>query len=114
MITVFIKRTAFILLRANSCISNMYILDHYPRLLYQTIGVTYPDYVYPILISGDFPITSKTGECWNLLESSPSIIPLIGLSHKWTQILFIISNLQIWNLALYLSNNRRKLRIQCI
>ena len=33
-----------------------------------------------------------------MLESTPDRIPLIELSHKWTQILFIISNskLGIW------------------
>ena len=36
--------------------------------------------------------------CWNLLESTPDMIPLIKFSHKWTQMLFIISNytLGIW------------------
>ena len=37
-------------------------------------------------------------ECWNMLESTPARIPLIKSSHKWTRILFIISNykLGIW------------------
>ena len=30
--------------------------------------------------------------CWDMLESTPARIPLIKSSHKWTQILFIISN----------------------
>ena len=29
---------------------------------------------------------------WNLLESTPARISLIDLSHKWTRILFMISN----------------------
>ena len=37
-------------------------------------------------------------QCWNLLESTPAMIPLIKSIHKWTRILFIISNskLGIW------------------
>ena len=36
--------------------------------------------------------------CSNMLESTPATIPLIKSSHKWTRILFIISNskLGIW------------------
>ena len=36
--------------------------------------------------------------CFNLLESTPDIISLIRLSHKWTRIIFILSNskLGIW------------------
>ena len=47
---------------------------------------------------GNCPLNSKTGGCWNLLESTPARIPLINSSHKWTRILFIISNskLEIW------------------
>ena len=36
--------------------------------------------------------------CWNMLESTTARIPLIKSSHKWTRMLFIISNpkLGIW------------------
>ena len=55
-------------------------------------------YILLLLICVYLPLTSKTGWCWNLLESSPARIPLIELSHKWTWILFIIINskLGIW------------------
>ena len=45
-----------------------------------------------------FPLTSNTGGCWNILESTLAMIPLIGSSRKWTRIIFIISNskLGIW------------------
>ena len=86
------------LLRSNQYVSNQYILDRNPRLSYYTIGVTYSDYVSLLLVCGDCPLTSKTGGCWSLLKSTPARIPLIKSSHKWTQILFIISNskLGIW------------------
>ena len=62
------------------------------------IGVTYSDYILLLLVCGNFSLTSKGGGCWNLLESTPANIPFIKSSHKWTQILFIISNskLGIW------------------
>ena len=64
------------------------------------ICVTYLDYVSPLLVCGYCSLTSKTGGFWNLLESSQSRIPLIELSHKWTQIIFIILNsklgIEIW------------------
>ena len=68
------------------------------RLSSQTIYVTYLDYILTPLLCGNFSLTSKMGRCWNLLESSPARIPLIYLSHKWTRILFNISNskLGIW------------------
>ena len=41
-------------------------------------------------------LESITGKwCWNMLESTPARIPLIESSHKWTRILFIISNYKI-------------------
>ena len=77
---------------------NQYILDRNPRLSIYTIGVTYSDYISLLLVCGDCPLTSKRGVCWNLLESTPARIPLIHFSHKWTRMLFIISNskLGIW------------------
>ena len=86
------------LLRSNKYVSNQYILDLNPRLSSYTIGVTYSDYISLLLVCGDFPLTSKTRGFWNLLESTPARIPLIKLSHKWTQMIFIISNskLGIW------------------
>ena len=86
------------LLRSNKYFSNQYILDRNPRLSSYTIGVTYSDYISLLLICGDCPLISKTGGCWNLLESTPDRITLIKSSHKWTQMLFIISNykLGIW------------------
>ena len=43
-------------------------------------------------------IITKFSWCWNILVSYPSRISLIWSSHKWTRILFIISNskLGIW------------------
>ena len=92
------KKDSFILLRSNPCISNLYILDRNSRLSYETIAVTYSDYILPILLFGNCPLTSKTGGCRNLLKSTPSRIPLIESNHKWTRVLFIISNskLGIW------------------
>ena len=93
------KRTHFVyLLRPNQYVSNMYILDRNPRLSSYTIGVTYLDYILIILVCGNCTLPSKTGGCWNLLESTLARIPLIKSSHKWTRILFIISNskLGIW------------------
>ena len=60
------------------------------------IGVTYSDYIMCLLVCGDFPLTSKTGGSWNLLESSPARINLIELIHKWTriQLLFLIPKLE--------------------
>ena len=80
------------LLRSNQYVSNQYILDRNPRLSYYTIGVTYSDYISLLLVCGDCPLTSKTGGCWDLLESTPARIPLIKSSHKWNRMLFIISN----------------------
>ena len=86
------------LLRSNQYVSNQYILDQNTRLSSYTIGVTYSDYISLLLVCGDCPLTSKTGGCWNLLESTQARIPLIKSSHKWTRMLFIISNskLGIW------------------
>ena len=41
------------------------------------------------------PIYSRLVTCWNLMESYPSRITLIGLSHKWTRILLTISNTKL-------------------
>ena len=86
------------LLHSNQYFSNQYILDQNLRLSSYRIGVTYSDYISIILLCGDCPLNSRTGGCWNLLESTPARITLIKSSHKWTQILFIISNskLGIW------------------
>ena len=65
-------------------VSNLYILDQNPRLSSYMIGVTYSDYIPLLLICGDCPLTSKMGGCSNMLESTPSMIPLIKSSHKWT------------------------------
>ena len=80
------------LLRTNQYVSNQYILDLNPRFSSYTIGVTYWDYISLLLLCGDYPLTSKRGVCWNLLESTPARIPFIKSSHKWTRMLFIISN----------------------
>ena len=79
-------------------VSNLYILYRNPQLSSYTIGVTYSDYISLHLVCGYCPLNSKTGGCWNLFESTPATIPLINSSHKWTRILFIISNskLGIW------------------
>ena len=73
-------------------------MDRNARISSYTIGVMYSDYIFLLLVCDDFQLTLKTGGCWNLLESTPSRIPLIKLIHKWTQILSIISNskLGIW------------------
>ena len=87
------------LLHSNQYVSNQYIIMYQnPRLSSYTIGVTYSDYISLLLVCGDFPLTSKTGGCWNMLESTPARIPLIKSSHKCTRMLFIISNskLGIW------------------
>ena len=86
------------LLRTNQYISNQYILDRNPRLSSYTISMTYSDYISLLLVCGDCPLTSKRGVCWNLLELTPARIPLIKSSHKWTRMLYIISNskLGIW------------------
>ena len=86
------------LLRSDQYVSNQYILDQNPRVSSYTIGVTYSDYILLLLVCGDFPLTLKTGRCWNLLESTPARIPLIKSSHKWTRMLFITQNskLGIW------------------
>ena len=88
----------FILLHFNTYISNMYIMNRNSRLPSHTICVTCMGYILLLLICVYLPLTSKTGWCWNLLESSPARIPLIELSHKWTWILFIILNskAEIW------------------
>ena len=80
------------LLRTNKYVSNKYILDRNPRLSSYTIGVTYSNYILLLLVCGDYPLTSKRGVCWNMLESTPARIPLIKSSHKWTWMLFIILN----------------------
>ena len=86
------------LLRSDQHVSNQYIMERNPRLSSYMIGVMYSDYVSLLLVCGDCPLTSKRGVCWNLLESTSDRIPLIKSSHKWTRMLFIISNskLEIW------------------
>ena len=86
------------LLRSNQYISNQYILDQNPRLSSYTIGVMYSDYISLLLVCGNFSLTSRTGGCWNLLESAPARITLIDSSRKLAPILFNISNskLVIW------------------
>ena len=86
------------LLRTNQYVSNQYIMDRNPRLSSYTIGITYSDYISLLLVCGDYALTSKRGVFWNQLESTPARIPLIKLSHKWTQMLYIISSskLGIW------------------
>ena len=86
------------LLRSNKYVSNQYIMDRNPRLSSYTIGVTYSDYISLLLVCGDCPLTSKTRGCWNLMESTPDRTTLIKSNHKWTRMLFIISNskLGIW------------------
>ena len=77
---------------------NQYIMDRNPRLSSYKIGMTYSDYISLLLVCGDYLLTLKRGVCWNLLESTPARIPLSKSSHKFTQMLFIISNskLGIW------------------
>ena len=65
------------LLRSNQYVSNQYIMDRNPRLSSYTFSVTYSDYIYLLLVCGDFPLTLKTGGCWNMLESTTARIPLI-------------------------------------
>ena len=92
-ITGIIKITDFVyLLHSNKYVSNQFILDRNPRLSSYTIGVTQLDYISLLLVFGNFTLNSKRGVCWNLLKATPARIPLIKPSHKWTQILFIISN----------------------
>ena len=88
----------FHLLRSNQYVSNQYILDRNTRLSSYTVGVRYSGYISLLLVCGDCTLTSKTGGCSNMLESTPATIPLIKSSHKWNRILFIISNskLGIW------------------
>ena len=83
------------LLRTNQYVSNQYILDLNPRLSSYTIGVTYLDYISLLLVCGDCSLTLKGGVCWNLLESTPDSTPLIKWSHKWNEMLFIISNIKL-------------------
>ena len=82
----------------NKYVSNLYILGKNPGLSSYTIGVTYLDYILLLLLCGNCPLPSKTGGCSDLLESTQPKIPLIKSSHKWTRILFILSNskLRIW------------------
>ena len=65
---------------------------------YDTLDMTYSDYISLLLVCGDCPPTSKTGGCWNMLESTLARITLIKSSQKCTRMLFIISNskLGIW------------------
>ena len=81
-----------ILLRSNPYISIQYIMDQHSGLLSHTSCVAYLDYISIIIVCGDCSLTLNMGRCWNLLESSPSRITLIELSHKLTRILFIILN----------------------
>ena len=67
-----------------------------------------------ILLCINFPLTTKLVGCCNMLESSPARIPLIELSHKWTQILFYYFEFQTCNLVWQSSLNRCKLKIQPI
>ena len=80
------------LLCSDQYVSNNYILDQNPRLSSYTIGVTYSYYISLLIVWGNCPLTSKRRVCWNLLESTPARIPLTKLSHKWTRMIFIISN----------------------
>ena len=80
------------LLCTNQYVSNKYIMERTPRLSSYTIGMTNSDYISFYLVCVDYPLTSKRGVCWNLLGSTTSRIPLIKSSHKWTRMLFIISN----------------------
>ena len=88
----------FISFLFNPYILHMYILDRNSMLPSHSIYVKFFNYILIILICVNFPLNSKMKRCWDLLESSPSRIPLIGFSHKWTWILFIISKykLVIW------------------
>ena len=70
-------------------------MDRNPRLSSYTVGVKHSDYILLLLVCGDCPLTLKAGGCWNLLGSTTSRIPLIKSSHKWTRMLFIISNPKI-------------------
>ena len=91
-----IKRIDLVyLLRSNHYVSYLYIMDRNPRLSSYTIGVTYSYHISLLPIFGDFPLTSKTGGCCNLLESTPARITLIKSIHKWTRIQFIISNYKL-------------------
>ena len=72
----------FILLCSNPHISSLLILNQNPRLSSHTIGVMHSNYFLLLLVSGDCPLTTKMGVCWNLLESTPARIPLIDSSHK--------------------------------
>ena len=45
-----------------------------------------------IAVVDNTAIHSLHKTCWNLLESTPAWITLIKSSHKWTRMLFIISN----------------------
>ena len=83
------------LLRSNQYVSNQYILEQNLRLSSYTVGVTYSDYISLLIVCGDFPLTLNKGGYWILLESTPARIPLIKSSHKWTRMLFIISNFKI-------------------
>ena len=84
-VTMYVRR---IHVYTDQYISNLCILDQNPRLSSYTIGVTYSEYISLLLVCGDFPLTLKTGGCWNLLESTPATIPLIKSSHN--------SKLGIW------------------
>ena len=91
-----VKRTFSLFFFGSSpYISNLYILDQKSRLPYQKICIAYVDCISNLLVCGNFSLTSRTGRCWNLLESYPYRIPLTGLSHKWNRILFIIYNTKI-------------------
>ena len=79
----------------NPYISNMYILDQNSRLPSHRIFDTYLVYISLLLVCAYLPLALKTGICWNLVESSKARIPLINLSHKWTIIIFIISNINL-------------------
>ena len=92
----------------------MYILDLNSKLPSHTICVTYFYSIYLIIVCVNCPLTSKTGGCWNLLESSPDRIPFIELSQKWARILFIILNSKLGHIHLQPAYNRCKLTIQIV
>ena len=58
----------------------------------------FQDHGWCIFLGIVWGFKSESTKCWNLLESTPARIPLIKSSHKWTRMLFIISNskLGIW------------------
>ena len=58
----------FVSLSLNTYISNLYIMDQNSRLPSHTICVMYLGYMSLLLVFGNFPLISKMGGYWNLLE----------------------------------------------